>query len=86
MKAIIYQEYGTPDVLRLAEVEKPVPKCDEVLIRVRAAEATKSDHRIENDVIFDMVAASPYAACINALTENGRYLSCNPRLSAVAAH
>jgi len=43
MKAITYTHYGPPDVLRLGEVEKPVPKDDEVLIRVRAAEATKSD-------------------------------------------
>ena len=43
MKAITYANYGSPDVLQLTELEKPVPKDDEVLIRVRAAEATKSD-------------------------------------------
>ena len=43
MKAITYAEYGPPDVLQLEEVENPVPRDDEVLIRVRAAEATKSD-------------------------------------------
>lgn len=43
MKAITYSSYGPPEVLRLEEVEKPVPGDDEVLIRVRAAEATKSD-------------------------------------------
>ena len=35
--------YGPPDVLELADVAKPVAKDDEVLIRVRTAEATKSD-------------------------------------------
>ena len=35
--------YGPPDVLQLKEVDKPVPKDDEVLIRVQAAEATKAD-------------------------------------------
>ncbi len=43
MKAVTYTDYGPPDVLKLEEVEKPIPKRDEVLIRVRAAEATKSD-------------------------------------------
>jgi NADPH:quinone reductase-like Zn-dependent oxidoreductase len=43
MKAIVYREYGAPDVLQLAEVDEPKPKNDEILIRVRAAEVTKSD-------------------------------------------
>ena len=43
MKAITYSTYGPPDVLQLTDVAKPAPKDDEVLIRVRAAEATKSD-------------------------------------------
>ncbi|GAA0916221.1 NAD(P)-dependent alcohol dehydrogenase [Virgisporangium aurantiacum] len=43
MKAVIYTRYGEPDVLRLADVPTPVPGDREVLIRVRAAEATKSD-------------------------------------------
>ncbi|MGD8911802.1 MAG: NAD(P)-dependent alcohol dehydrogenase [Candidatus Thiodiazotropha sp.] len=43
MKAIVYSKYGSPDVLRVEEVAKPALKKDEVLIRVRAAEATKTD-------------------------------------------
>lgn len=43
MKAVIYTEYGPPDVLRLQELAKPDPKHDEVLIRVRAATATPPD-------------------------------------------
>lgn len=37
MKAVIYKEYGPPDVLQLREVDKPVPTDTEVLIRVHAA-------------------------------------------------
>ena len=37
MKAIRYCEYGSPDVLKVAEVEKPVPNENELLVRVRAA-------------------------------------------------
>src|SRR5205814_6603333 len=37
MKAIRYCEYGSPDVLKVEEVEKPVTKDDELLVRVRAA-------------------------------------------------
>lgn len=43
MKAITYSKYGPPEVLQIKEVAKPVPKDDEILIRVRAVEATKSD-------------------------------------------
>lgn len=37
MKAIVYQRFGSPDILECREVEKRVPGCDEVLIKVRAA-------------------------------------------------
>lgn len=43
MKAVTYSNYGPPGVLQLQEVDKPEPKDDEVLIRVRAVEVTKSD-------------------------------------------
>lgn len=43
MKAIVTTQYGSPDVLQVREVENLVPKDDEVLIKVYAAEATKAD-------------------------------------------
>ena len=43
MKAIVWTKYGSPDGLQLQEVEKPTPKDNEVLIRIRAASVTAAD-------------------------------------------
>jgi NADPH:quinone reductase-like Zn-dependent oxidoreductase len=43
MKAIVYTEYGAPDVLQLKEVEKPAPRNDEILIRVYATSVNIGD-------------------------------------------
>jgi NADPH:quinone reductase-like Zn-dependent oxidoreductase len=43
MKAIVFTKYGSPDVLQLNEVEKPVPDDDEVLIKVHAASINSWD-------------------------------------------
>jgi NADPH:quinone reductase-like Zn-dependent oxidoreductase len=43
MKAIVYRRYGSPDVLRLEEVAKPVPKDGDVLVRVHAASVNPLD-------------------------------------------
>lgn len=43
MKTVICTKYGQPEVLQLAEVEKPVPGENEVLIKVHAATVTPAD-------------------------------------------
>jgi NADPH:quinone reductase-like Zn-dependent oxidoreductase len=43
MKAWTYRRYGSPDVLRWADVETPSPKDDEVVIRIRAAGLNAAD-------------------------------------------
>ncbi|HEY3419107.1 MAG TPA: NAD(P)-dependent alcohol dehydrogenase [Methanomassiliicoccales archaeon] len=43
MKAVLCTKYGPPEVIHIAEVQKPVPKSNEVLIRVRATTVTPSD-------------------------------------------
>lgn len=43
MRAVVHDRYGPPEVLRVADVDRPVPKDDEVLVRVHASTVTRSD-------------------------------------------
>ena len=43
MRAVVHERYGPPEVLRVADVERPVPKEDEVLVRVHASTVTRGE-------------------------------------------
>ena len=59
MKALVYETYGMPEVLRMAEVEVPAPKDDEVLIEVHAASINSWD--------WDLLRGRPYLTRLGGL-------------------
>lgn len=52
MRAVVHDRYGPPEVLRVAEVERPAPKEDEVLVRVHASTITRSDTEFRSSEYF----------------------------------
>lgn len=53
MRAIVYDRYGSPDVVELKEIDPPVPKDDQVLVRVHASSVNPIDwHRLRGQPVF----------------------------------
>jgi NADPH:quinone reductase-like Zn-dependent oxidoreductase len=52
MRAVVYDRYGPPEVLRVEEVERPVPKDDEVLVKVHATTVTRTDAGLRSAEYF----------------------------------
>src|SRR5687768_9009937 len=61
MKAIVYNEYGSHNVLKYRDVETPTPKDDEVLIKVHAASINSWD--------WDMIRGQPWIVRMWGLTK-----------------
>ncbi|MFN8379816.1 MAG: NAD(P)-dependent alcohol dehydrogenase [Anaerolineae bacterium] len=51
MKAMVATQYGSPEVLKLQEVAKPVPADNEVLVRIRATAVTAGDSRVRGFIV-----------------------------------
>src|SRR5215208_62511 len=70
MKAIVYTEYGSPDVLQFKEVERPTPSDNEVLVKIYAASANAAD--------WHLMRAEPFLARL----ENGLF---QPKITKLGA-
>ncbi len=73
MKAVLYTEYGSPDILQFNEIEKPVPGNHEVLVKVYAASANPAD--------WHLMRGEPFLARL----ENGLFKPKSTRLGADVA-
>jgi NADPH:quinone reductase-like Zn-dependent oxidoreductase len=66
MKAVVYTRYGSPDVLSLTDIERPVPTHGEVLVRVRAVSLNLSD--------WEALRGTPFYARVGGLRRPRRHI------------
>src|SRR5215212_8678008 len=79
MKAIVYHQYGSPDVLESTEAEKPTPSDDEVLLKVHATSVNPAD--------WHLLRGEPYIARLQLGLErfSKRLTFHKPRIAASSA-
>ena len=75
MKAWVCPAYGSPDVLVLSERPRPVPRSDEILVRVRATTVSSGDSRVRAARLRGL---SWRIACTLSQTVRSMMASCSP--------
>ena len=73
MKAIVYRRYGSPDVLGLGEIQKPIAKPGDVLVRVHAASVNALD--------WHMIRGKPYVARLDMGLRAPKSTTASPALT-----
>jgi len=68
MRAVVHERYGSPEVLRIAEIARPVPGEDEVLVKVHASTVNRSDVELRN-------LAYPFARVFTGIRRPKRTIS-----------
>jgi NADPH:quinone reductase-like Zn-dependent oxidoreductase len=67
MRAVVYDRYGPPEVLRLEDVERPIPREDEVLVKIHATTVNRADVHIREANRSSGMAASLLSRMVSGL-------------------